>query len=135
MNEQELYTEEQVKAYGEEIARQYAQEKANIHSFFTKVIENLDTTKTGNVDEEELGKPQISVRGLKELELFSRDVYMDDTWGDYFEKMSEIQTATSLSKEGFLMKLSVTSKKEMADVTPKTKKKNSGWFKKKSSNE
>jgi hypothetical protein len=135
MNEQELYTEEQVKAYGEEIARQYAQEKANIHSFFTKVIENLDTTKTGNVDEEELGKPQISVRGLKELELFSRDVYMDDSWGDYFEKMAEIQTATSLSKEGFLMKLSVTSKKEMADVTPKTKKKNSGWFKKKSSNE
>jgi len=49
--------------------------------------------------------------------------------------MAEIQTATSLSKEGFLMKLSVTSKKEMADVTPKTKKKNSGWFKKKSSNE
>jgi hypothetical protein len=135
MNEQELYTEEQVKAYGEEIARQYAQEKANIHSFFTKVIENLDTTKTGNVDEEELGKPQISVRGLKELELFSRDVYMDDSWGDYFEKMAEIQTATSLSKEGFLMKLSVTSKKELADVTPKTKKKNSGWFKKKSSNE
>jgi hypothetical protein len=135
MSEQELYTEEQVKAYGEEVSRQYAQEKANIHSFFTKVIENLDTTKTGNVDEEELGKPQISIRGLKELELFSRDVYMDDSWGDYFEKMAEIQTATSLSKEGFLMKLSVTSKKELADVTPKTKKKNSGWFKKKSSNE
>jgi hypothetical protein len=132
MSEQELYTEEQVKAYGEEIARQYAQEKANIHSFFTKVIENPDTTKTGNVDEDELGKPQISVRGLKELELFSRDVYMDDSWGDYFEKMAEIQTATSLSKEGFLMKLSVTSKKELADVTPKVKKKNKGWFKKSS---
>jgi hypothetical protein len=132
MSEQELYTEEQVKAYGEEIARQYAQEKANIHSFFTKVIENPDTTKTGNVDEDELGKPQISVRGLKELELFSRDVYMDDSWGDYFEKMAEIQTATSLSKEGFLMKLSVTSKKELADITPKVKKKNKGWFKKSS---
>lgn len=130
MSDEQLYTEEQVKKYGEEIARQYAQEKANIHSFFTKVIQNPSTIRIGNVSEEELGTPQLSIRGLKELELFSRDVYKDETWGDYFQKMAEIQTATSLSKEGFLLRLSVTQKKELADVTPK-KKKNKGWFKKK----
>ncbi len=131
MSEENLYTEEQVKEYGEEIARQFAQEKSNIHSFFTKVIQNLSTTKTGNVTGEELGNPQMTIRGLKELELFSRDIYLDDTWASYFEKMAEIQTATSLSKEGFLLRLSVTQKKELSDVTPTTKKKNSGWFKKK----
>ena len=128
---EETYTVEEVKAYGEEIARQYAQEKANLHSFFTKVIQNPDTTKTGNVSAEELGSPQLTVRGLKELELFSRDIYMDETWGDYFQKMVEIQTATSLSKEGFLLKLSVTNKKELADTTPPKRKTNKGWFRKK----
>jgi len=132
--EEQTYTAEEVKAYGEEIARQYAQEKSNIHSFFTKVIQNIDTSKTGNLNEEELGVPNVPVRSLKELELFSKDVYMDKTWADYFNKMAEIHLATSLSKEGFLMKLSVTSKKELADVTP-SKKKNKGWFKKKSSTE
>jgi hypothetical protein len=126
----ELYTEEQVKEYGEEIARQYAQEKSNIHSFFTKVIQNISTIKTGNVSDEELGNPLLTIRGLKELELFCKDILADDSWADYFKEMAEIQTATSLSKEGFLMKLSVTNKKELADVTPKSKKKNSGWFRK-----
>ena len=127
--EENLYTEEEAQAYAEEVARQYAHEKANIHSFFTKVIQNPDTLKTGNVSEEELGNPQISIRGLKELELFSRDICNDKSWADYFKNMAEIQTASSLSKEGFLMRLSVTQKKETADVTPK-KKKNKGWFKK-----
>jgi hypothetical protein len=133
-DEEELYTEEQVRAYGEEIARQQAQEKSNLHSFFTKVIQNPDTTKTGNVSEEELGNPQISIRGLKELELFCRDIEKNNLWADYFKNMSEIQTSSSLSKEGFLLKLSVTSKKELADVTTK-RKKNTGWFRKKSSTE
>ena len=131
MTEEETYTADEVKQYGEAIVRQYAQEKANTHSFFTKVIQNPDTIKTGNVSEEELGNPQLTIRGLKELELFSRDVYDDATWGDYFQKMAEIQTSTSLSKEGFLLKLSVTNKKELADVTAKPKK-NKGWFKRKS---
>ena len=48
--------------------------------------------------------------------------------------MAEITTATSLSKEGFLLRLSVTQKKELADVTAKPKK-NKGWFRKKDSTE
>jgi len=45
--------------------------------------------------------------------------------------MGAIQTDSSLSKEGFLMKLLVTMKKELADVSPKETKKNKGWFKSK----
>lgn len=123
----ETYTADEVKAYGEEIARQFAQEKSNIHSFFTKVIQNDDTTKTGNLDMDELGMSKLPLRSLKELELFSQEVEDNKLWQDYFRKMAEIQTATSLSKEGFLMRLSVTQKKELADVTPK-RKKNKGWF-------
>ena len=134
MSEEQTYTEEQVKEYGEEIARQYAIEKANTHSFFTKVIQNDDTTKTGNLSDEELGNPQITLRGLKELELFSKKVEENKLWEEYFGQMAEITTATSLSKEGFLLRLSVTQKKELADVTAKPKK-NKGWFKKKDSTE
>ena len=134
MTEQELFTQDEVKAYGEEIVRQFSEQKSNLHSFFTKVIQDTSTTKTGNLSEDELGVPKIPVRSMKELELFSKDIYMDDSWADYFNKMAEIQTSTSLSKEGFLLKLSVTSKKELADVTPK-RKKNTGWFKKKQSTE
>jgi hypothetical protein len=127
---EEKYTEEQVKAYGEEIIRQHSQEKSNTHAFLTKVIDNDSTLKTGNINEEELGNPQINLRGLKELELFSRKIEKNELWADYFEGMAEIVTAPSLSKEGFLLKLAVTNKKELADVTPQ-RKRNKGWFSKK----
>lgn len=129
-DEENLYTEEEVRTYGEEIARKFAEQKSNIHSFFTKVIQEEDTTKTGNLSEEELGVSNLPVRSLKELELFCEDIYLDEEWAEYFKKMAEIQTASSLSKEGFLLRLSVTQKKELADVTQK-KKENKGWFKKK----
>ena len=114
----------------QEIIRQFNEGKANIHTFFTNVIKSTDTTKTGNLSEEELGTSNLPERTYKELALFSKDIANQDYWGDYFDAMGEIQTATSLSKEGFLLKLSVTSKKELADMTPK-RKRNKGWFAKK----
>lgn len=133
--EQETYTAEEVQQYGESIARQFIEQKQNTHGFLTKVIENDDTTKTGNVSAEELGNPQVTIRGLKELELFSRQVENDDMWADFFHDTAEIQLATSLSKEGFLMNLAVVNRKELADVTNKPKKQNKGWFRKKNSTE
>lgn len=117
----------------EEILRQYSQSSANMHTFFTNVVKSSDTTKTGNLANEEIGLPKVPVRTYKELALFSKDIINDNRWADYFDKMSEIQTSTSLSKEGFLMRLQVTTKKELADVSPKEKKENKGWFKKKDS--
>lgn len=114
-----------------EILRQLNEGKQNVHSFFTNIIKTKDTTKTGNLTSEELGLPSLPVRTYKELALFSKDIYNDKSWADFFDKMAEIQTSTSLSKDAILLRLSVTQKKELADVTPKGKKVNKGWFKKK----
>lgn len=114
----------------QEILRQFSESKATAHTFFTNVIKSIDTTKTGNVNDEELGVSKLPVRTYKELALFCNDVADEKTWGEYFDKMSEIQTSTSLSKEGFILRLVQTTKKELSDVTP-IKKKNKGWFQRK----
>ena len=122
-------TEEQA----EQLLRGLQDEKLTIPAFFSKVIENDDTTRTGNLDETELGLSNYPVRTYKELEVFCRDVCSNDSWGDYFKKMAEIQTSTSLSKNAILLKLLVTKKNEVADTTPQRRKENKSWFKKKES--
>lgn len=112
----------------ESIIRQFSQGNQNVHSFMTNIVQSDDTTKTGNLTQDELGMPKVPVRTIKELELFSQDIAQSDDWSSYFKKLSEVQTATSLSKEGLLVKLAVTIKKELADVTKKVKE-NGGWFK------
>jgi len=122
----------------EDILRSFNEGKQNIHSFLTNVIKSPDTTKTGNLDQNELGYPKLPVRTYKELELFCNDVWDEkDGWGDFFNKMSEIQTSTSLSKDAILLKLSATIRKELADLSPEKKQmtENKGWFRKKESNE
>jgi len=124
-------TEELTEKQAEEMLRQFSEQKANQHTFFTNVIKTDKTLKTGNLDKDELGEPFLPVRTFQELALISQDVLDQPLWADVFQGMSEIQTSSSLSKEGFLLRLSVTSKKELADVSPKGKKKNKGWFKSK----
>ena len=121
-----------------EIIRSFNEGKQNIHSFLTNVIKAQDTIKTGNLDINELGSPKNPVRTYKELELFCNDVWnQKDSWGDYFKKIAEIQTSSSLSKDAILLKLSATLRKELADVSPERKemKENKGWFKSKSVSE
>lgn len=127
-------SEEITEQQATEIMRQFNQGKQNVHSFFTDIIKTADTTRVGNLDEDELGKPKLPVRTYKELELFCKDVANDNDWAEYFKKMAEVQTSTSLSKDAILIKLSVTNKKELADMTPK-RKKNKGWFRKGGSSE
>jgi len=124
-------SEEITEQEAERMLRQFSESKSNVHSFLTNVVKGKDTTKTGNLTADELGMPKIPVRTMKELSLFSKEVASEDEWAEYFKSLSEIQTSTSLSKEGLLLKLSVTQKKELADMTPKTRKVNKGWFKKK----
>ena len=121
--------EELTEKQSEELIREFNEGKQNMHSFFTKIVKALDTTKTGNLSIEELGYSKLPVRTYKELELFSEDVADEKAWAEYFRKMSEIQTSTSLSKDALLIKLAVTIKKELSDMTPQNKKENRGWFK------
>jgi len=62
--------------------------------------------------------------------LVCNDLIDNPTWGKYFKKEAENLTSTSLSKGGILINLAVTTKKELAEVSPKEKKQNKGWFKK-----
>lgn len=128
-------TDEMTEKEAEAILRQMSEQKQTLHSFLTNIVKTKDTTRVGNLEKEELGLPKLPVRTYEELSLFSKEIAGDEAWGEYFDKMSEIQTATSLSRGALLARLAVTLKKELADVTPKEKKKNKGWFKKKDNQE
>lgn len=114
-----------------EIIRTLNEGKQNLHAFFTKIIQSGDTTKTGNLTLDELGMPNLPLRTNKELQLFCEEVFPHKGWQEFFKRKSEILTSTSLSKDGLLVKLSVTQKKEssLRDDTP-VRKENKGWFKK-----
>lgn len=123
--------EEMTEKQAEQLVRNLMEQKSNKHTFLTDVVKSNDTTKTGNLDIEEIGNPKLPLRTYKELALFCNEVWEQKEWGNYFNKKAEILTSTSLSKGGILIKLAVTDKSEMADVTPKQTKPNKGWFKKK----
>lgn len=111
----------------EEMLRSFASKAVNTHTFLTDVIKSKSTTRTGNLEIEELGMPRITQRGVLELALFTKETFKDEGWNKYFSELAEIQTGSSLSKKGFLLNLSVTNKKELADTTPE-KKPNRGMF-------
>ena len=124
-------TEDMSEKEAQDVLRQMADNKQSTYSIFAKVInERQKTTKVGNLDKDELGMSKLPLRTYLELGLFCKDIVGDEDFSEYFNKMGAIQTDSSLSKEGFLMKLLVTMKKELADVSPKTPSKNKGWFKK-----
>lgn len=125
-------SEEMSEKQAEELMREFSETKQNLHKFLKDVVTTEDTSKTGNLDMDELGYPNLPLRSSKELELFCNDVWNQQSWGNYFRRLGELHSSTSLSKEGFLMKLAVTQTKQLADITPTKKKENKGWFKKKS---
>jgi hypothetical protein len=131
MAEEEM-TQEQAEEYIKSLGvAPTPEEKHSVHSFLHKVATSDDTTKLGNLKEEEVGIPRLPLRTYKELALFCRDVADMDYYADYFDKKAEILTATSLSKEGFLAKLAVITRREQTNVLKAPPKENKGWFKKK----
>lgn len=86
-------------------------EKEGILAFFKKVLSTKDNTKTGNVNEEELGFVRLPVRTNLELDNYCRTMGMKGL-ADYFQDKAQIVSSSSLSKEGFLDKLVVTQKRE-----------------------
>lgn len=105
------------------------EEKHNVHKFLSEISRSKDTTKTGNLAELELGTTPYAERTYKRLQLDANVLVNDDIWANYFKDSAEIVTATSLSKGGFLDKLAIMQRRELADVSPE-RKENSGWFKK-----
>ena len=108
--------------------------KPSVYQFFNDIARAKDTTKTGNLIETEIGVPKIPVRTYKNIALFSEIVADKPGFAEYFREKAEIMTATSLSRNALMLRLSVTTKKEVANVT-KARGLNKGWFGKKKSEE
>ena len=121
---------EVMKAYGSP----NPEEKHNTHVFLSTVAKSDDTTKTGNLKDEELGYTRFSIRSYKEMALASKNLMLNDTWAKYFQEKGEILTATSLSRGGFLTGLAVIQRRQIEDISPE-RKENKGWFKSKEKTE
>lgn len=133
---EEEYTPEEMQIIKEALtstayATPVEEQKHNVHTFLNKVAESVDTTKTGNLSEQEIGFTPYSLRTYKQLSVISKDLCNDELWEDYFKKKGEILTSTSLSKDAKLISLAVVQRRELSDVTPRHMTSNKGWFKKK----
>lgn len=107
------------------------EDKHNVHVFLNSVVEAADTSKIANLRDDkeinELGIPSYTVRGAKDMALISEKIMDNEYFQKYFEKEAENTLATSLSREGFLIKQATTQTKQVADIT-KRRKINKGWF-------
>ena len=107
-------------------------EKHNVHTFLFNIATSKDTTKTGNLRDDkelnELGVPEHTVRGCKEMARISSSIMDNSFFRNYFNEEAEDTLATSLSREGFLVRQGTTVTKQVADIT-KRRKINKGWFK------
>lgn len=110
-----------------------ADDKVNAHTFLTKVAEADDTTKTGNLNEIELGMLPQTHRSFKELSLISGEIMQNQYFKNYFQREAEILTSTSLSKNAKLIELAVVQRREFSKDIKPPRKPSSSWFKKKSS--
>jgi len=108
-------------------------EKHNVHTFLFNIATAKDTTKTAYLRDgsdkeiDELGIPEHTVRGCKELSRISGKIMNNTFFEEYFNSEVEDTLATSLSRKGFLVKQGTTQTKQVADVT-KRRKINKGWF-------
>jgi len=108
--------------------------KHNVHTFLNNVLETKDTTKVGFLSETELGSPIHSVRAYKELALISDVIIGNPLFKTYFSTEGENTLASSLSRNGFLVKMAITQTRKIEDMT-KPKGENKGWFKGKGNKE
>lgn len=100
------------------------EDKGNAYSFFKKILYLKDTLRASNLSETELGVATFPVRTSRELALFCDTMDMK-LFAEYFKAESEIITSSALSRKGFLIRQSVTTKKESAigNLPEPTKKK------------
>ena len=110
------------------------EEKHNVHQFLHNVAIAEDTTKLGYLKDEEIGVPKLPVRAFKDMALIADRIMGNDFLREYYLNKSENITSTSLSRDGFLVKLAVVQKRVIEDATKK-RKENKSWFKRKESSD
>lgn len=137
MTEQELSDEEAIMKIAQAMGKENAptqDEKQNVHTFLFNVVTAKNSTKIGNLRDDdklnELGIPTYSVRGSLEMGRIAGMLMGNSFFQEYFQATAEESLASSLSREGFIIKQATTQTKQIADIT-RRKKINKGWFKSK----
>lgn len=82
----------------------------DLYSLFWKVIEKKDSSKLGNLDKQELGMLDISVRDCQNIANVAR-ILNHVGFANYMDGQAQIILKTSASKKGWLTELFVTAKK------------------------
>jgi len=100
-------------------------EEKGIDNFFLEIIRNDDSLKLGNLTQDEIGLPQLPVRTLVELADDCENIPSMSSFVDDFRKQAQNMIASSLSKEGFLIKARITQKKELLDSDKRKQKRRS----------
>jgi len=136
--QEEISDDEAIKKLAEAMkgSAMSPEEKQNVFTFLTNVAITKDTTKTAflrdDKDLNEVGIPKLPVRTYHSLALVASDIMNNVYFEAYFKKEAEIIAKTSLSRGGFLTKLAVMQRREIADVTaPRRRKSSKSWFKSK----
>jgi len=106
-------------------------DKQSVPAFLFNVATADDSTKIGNLDDSkennELGSPKHNVRGSLRLARISNQIMGNTYFTKWFNSEAESTLATSLSKQGFLVRQATTQTKQISDIT-KRRKINKGWF-------
>lgn len=107
------------------------EDKHTVHTFLHNIAISKDTKKVGNLRDDEkmneLGSPTHNVRGSFDMARISKEIMGNDYFAGWFKSEAESTLATSLSREGFLVRMGTTTTKQIADIT-KRRKINKGWF-------
>ena len=125
VEEQLAQLEEQLDTLGtEEEDKDYpkAPDKDNVFKFFRYILDLKDSSKVGNLTDEELGRMKLSVRGYQDIANYAEAEKLHRV-NTYMMKKGEIVLATSLSRKALLAQLFVTQiKKEQKIGKPEIKR-------------
>jgi len=112
-------------------------ERQNVHTFLINVVQTEDIDKISKIanlrddkDINELGYPRWNVRGALSMARISDKLMDNKFFKEYFEAQASETLATSLSRDGFLIRQATTNTKQILDAT-RRRKVNKGMFGKK----
>jgi len=103
-------------------------EKSDLYNWFWRVVrlhESQRIVKVGNLTKTEIGEHGVSVRDAMNLAELG-DIFHHKRFADYWRKRAVVTSASSMSKNGWFMDLSISQKKvrhreKSASSTPSEK--------------
>lgn len=95
--------------YAEDNSPTYSKPE-DLYSLFWKAIEIEDSSKVANLDKQELGMLDMSVRDCQHIANTARTLG-EDEFAIWMDRQAQVILKTSASKKGWLTELFVTAKK------------------------